>query len=164
MEKNKTKKLNLGCGKDFKKDYINCDIRKDVKPDVVLDLTKKLPFKENSIDKVYMKHVLEHIPNYDFLIKELYRICKKGAIIHILVPFYTSQNMLPNPHHINYFGYFTLDCYNDLFDINPKINFFIDNHSKLIDFIINKKPYIYQRFFAWTFPASQIQFKLKVLK
>ena len=57
------KKLNLGCGDDHKKGWINCDIRKEVNPDVVVDLTKKLRFKDNSIDEVLMKHVLEHIPN-----------------------------------------------------------------------------------------------------
>jgi len=33
-------KLNLGCGKDYKRGYINCDVSKEVGPDKVVDLDK----------------------------------------------------------------------------------------------------------------------------
>jgi len=156
-------KLNLGCGEDYKKGYVNCDIKKSVNPDIVLDLTKKLPFENNSIGEVYMHHVLEHIPYYDRLIKEIYRVCKNKAKVIIFVPFYSSHCMFSSPEHINFFSPETFNKYKNLFDIRFRINFF-RKRNKILDSIINFRPYFYCRFLAWTFPASQISYKLEVKK
>lgn len=158
------KRLNLGSGGDYKEGWINCDIRKDIKTDVVLDLKKKLPFEDNSVDEILMKHVLEHVPGYGSLLREMHRVCKRGAIINILVPFFSNQNMFGSPNHINFFNYGTLEPYEGLFHIKPHIDFFIDRNSKLIDKLINWKPYVYLRFFCWVFPSSQIRYKLIVKK
>lgn len=152
-------KLNLGSGEDYKEGYINCDIDRSKNPDVVLDLTKKLPFEDNSIEEIYMRHVLEHISKYDFLIKEIWRVCKDKAKITILVPFYSSHCMFSSSEHINFFAPETLKKYNNLFKIKSRINFF-RTESNVLDKIINFKQYFYCRFFAWTFPASQITYKL----
>ena len=42
-------KLNLGCGNDYRRGWLNCDKSKEVNPDKVVDLEKKLPFKDNSV-------------------------------------------------------------------------------------------------------------------
>jgi ubiquinone/menaquinone biosynthesis C-methylase UbiE len=41
---------------------------------------KKLPFKDNEFDFVIASHVIEHIEDFGFFIKELERISKKGYI------------------------------------------------------------------------------------
>ena len=156
-------KLNLGCGEDKKEGYINCDIRKEVKPDRIIDLIKELPFEESSINEIYMRHVLEHIPNYDFLMKEMWRVCERNAKIIILVPFYSSYCMFSSPEHINFFTPETFNKYENLFNVKSRINFFRKG-SKFLDKIINYKQYFYCRFFAWTFPASQMSYELNVLK
>lgn len=79
-------KLNLGCGSEKREGWINVDIRKDCNPDIVLDLNKKLPFKRNSIMKVYAKMILEHLDNPNEFLKELIRICENKAEIEIIVP------------------------------------------------------------------------------
>jgi len=44
-------KLNLGCGLDKREGYINLDVRKEVKPDIVCDLEHSfLPFTDESVD------------------------------------------------------------------------------------------------------------------
>ena len=87
-------KLHLGCGNNKKKGYVNCDISATVKPDRIVDLEKKLSFKDNSVDEIIANHVLEHIANFTPLMHELHRICKKGAVIKIKVPFYSSWDNL----------------------------------------------------------------------
>ena len=42
--------------------------------------TKQLPFKDNEFDFVYASHVIEHIDDVEFFIKELQRISKQGYI------------------------------------------------------------------------------------
>ncbi len=87
-------KINIGCGKDYKRGYINCDISKKVNPDKIVDLEKRLPFKNNSLEEVVANHVLENIHNFVLLIHELYRVCKKDAVIKIKTPFYSSWGSL----------------------------------------------------------------------
>jgi ubiquinone/menaquinone biosynthesis C-methylase UbiE len=50
------------------------------------DLMKKLPFKNNTFDKVVMSEVAEHLPNDLKGLKEVNRILKKDGILTITVP------------------------------------------------------------------------------
>lgn len=45
-----------------------------------LDIAKKLPFKNNSFDKIVCTLVVSHIKNLEKFIKEIQRILKKGGI------------------------------------------------------------------------------------
>ncbi len=52
-------RLNLGCGPFKLKHFKNIDINKDLKPDIVADITD-LPFEPGTVDEIYAGHVLEH--------------------------------------------------------------------------------------------------------
>ena len=62
------------------------------------------PFEQDSVDEILLKHVLEHIgqdPNlFNNIIKELYRICKNGAIIDIRVPHPRHDDFISDPTHV----------------------------------------------------------------
>jgi SAM-dependent methyltransferase len=47
---------------------------------------KSLPFADNSFDKVICSEVLEHIPDYPSVLKEIVRVLKTGGILGISVP------------------------------------------------------------------------------
>ena len=82
-------KLNLGCGLDKRKDYINIDVRKEVYPDIVLDLEKvPYPFPDNFADEILAKDVLEHFSfrNVQSILKEWHRILKPNGRIIIQTP------------------------------------------------------------------------------
>ena len=79
------KVLDIGCGYTANKYATTiCDVQdlshfyKD-KNFVKLD-SKKLPFEDNHFDFVIASHVLEHVDDYKFFIKELERISSKGYI------------------------------------------------------------------------------------
>jgi len=79
-------KLNIGCGKDFKEDFVNLDLyekKVDVKGSA-----DKLPFKNNVFEFVYASHVLEHFPfrEIDLVLKEWKRVLKEGGTLEIKVP------------------------------------------------------------------------------
>jgi 2-polyprenyl-3-methyl-5-hydroxy-6-metoxy-1,4-benzoquinol methylase len=73
----------------------------------------KLPFKDNSFDLVVCFEVLEHVPNYMGLIKELKRVSKKYVLITVPnEPYFRIANFLRlkyfkslgnSPGHINHF-------------------------------------------------------------
>lgn len=65
--------LNLGCGTKKKVGYIGVDSVRAPYVDVIADL-EHLPFKTNSIEKIYCRHVLEHVDNFNKTIDEIYRV------------------------------------------------------------------------------------------
>jgi predicted SAM-dependent methyltransferase len=74
------RKVQLGCGGNFFPGWENYDI--DV------DITKPLPFMDESVDFLYNSHCIEHITQreaYKFL-KEAKRILKPKGIIRITTP------------------------------------------------------------------------------
>ena len=81
------KKVNLGCGKDILDGWVNID-KHDYGQEIVRDITRGLPFDDNSIDEVYSSHCLEHIEREDvpFVWEEIYRVLKKGGIFTFVVP------------------------------------------------------------------------------
>lgn len=63
--------------------------RKILKREISLktgDLMKKLPFKNNSFDKIVMSEVAEHLPNDIKGLKEVYRVLKPAGILCLTVP------------------------------------------------------------------------------
>lgn len=85
-------KLNLGCGKDIREGYVNVDyITKNTIDsfgiDVIADLSKPLPFDDNTVEGIYASHVFEHIPNWEDLLIECHRVMKCNSTIEIRVPY-----------------------------------------------------------------------------
>lgn len=58
-------------------EYTTTDLRSPI-ADVKADICN-LPFKDNSFDIILCNHVLEHIPNDDKAMQELYRVMKPGG-------------------------------------------------------------------------------------
>lgn len=117
-------KLNLGCG-PFKEDgYINIDIRPEVNPDKVVDVTKGLPFEDSSVDEVRAFDFLEHIPTEStfFVMGEIWRVLKHGGTFGCKTPDAEhGQGAFVDPGHINFwtegrFDYFCDPVYRKYYD------------------------------------------------
>lgn len=168
-------KLNLGCGNDKKKGFINCDISKGCNPDKIVDLECELPFVDNSVSYVTGDHLLEHITNFIPLMEELHRVCKNGAILEFTVPFYSFHGFIFNPTHVRAFSPFTFHFFDNptyygkakFKVLENKIIFGVGKLSFLnfiFNPIFNKFMKFYVRFLAWVIPSEEIRFRLEVLK
>lgn len=102
-------KLNLGCGDHIEEGYVNIDIAAEC--DLQLDLEKaKLPFDNESVDRIYAGQVMEHINNFIPLMNECHRVLKKtghlqgeaGKLI-IEVPCYPAPECFSDPTHVRTF-------------------------------------------------------------
>lgn len=87
----KSFKLNLGCGTDYKQGWINIDNNSDnnIKQlDVNWDLSKGIPFDDNSIDFIFNEHFLEHltVEEGQIFLRECKRVLKKGGVLRISMP------------------------------------------------------------------------------
>lgn len=171
------KKLNLGCGNDYREGWVNLDKNKKFKADIYSDIEKRLPFKSNTFDYIYSEHVLEHINNLIPLMRELRRISKNEAVIEIRVPHALSIAAYQDPTHVRFFTYQTFDYFTSksLVDygfpkfkiISRRLNFFVKEYTflnKLLNPLINLSPKNYERIFGWILPCGEIICKLKVEK
>ena len=93
-------KLHFGCGShDFhSKGYINVDIREAKHVDIVCDLSRELPCKDNYADEILAHSLLEHFPMGDYehddlpyantirILKEWRRVLKEGGTLELKTP------------------------------------------------------------------------------
>ena len=110
LDQNQTwKVLDIGCGyTPHKNANVICDIQdlsnfyKD-KEFIKLD-NKTLPFKDKEFDFVIASHVIEHVEDVDFFIKELERVSFKG---YIELPTILEDNLVfeNKKDHIWWFAY-----------------------------------------------------------
>lgn len=54
----------------------------------------RLPFEDESFDKIVCNEVIEHVPDDKGTLKELSRVCKRGGLIYITAP-NSFEDMLP---------------------------------------------------------------------
>jgi len=91
LPKNKDGKvlLHIGCGEINSPEFINIDARPLAHVHVVTDdITSLGDFGDESVDLVYMCHILEHIKR-DALVEvltQIKRVLKKGGVLRISVP------------------------------------------------------------------------------
>ena len=100
------KKINLGCGNDYRKGWINIDHPDiNVKKDKEIDLeTDEFPFRENSINYALFKDSLEHIRDITGLMNRLYRVMKPESKVEIIVPHCGHDFAYGDPGHVRYFN------------------------------------------------------------
>ncbi|WP_167342347.1 class I SAM-dependent methyltransferase [Nonlabens sp. SY33080] len=106
--------LDIGCGKMPYKEYIlenaavdsylGLDIEnaliydETVKPDVTWDGVQ-MPFKDASFDTAFGTEVLEHCPEPDVTLKEVYRVLKSDGVFFFTVPFLWNLHEAPNDYY-----------------------------------------------------------------
>ena len=97
-------RLNLGCGNDYQNGWVNIDISPMARCDVVADLSKGIPYADNTVDEVIAIHFLEHLEDTIFIMNEIWRVCKNGALVHIEVPDQSSLMAFADPTHKRVFN------------------------------------------------------------
>jgi SAM-dependent methyltransferase len=112
------KKINLGSGKDYRYGYLNIDLREEVFPDILYDLSQSTTFPilcnsnllgnikldENQIDEIIANDVLEHVPNLESLMGNCLALLKIGGVFKINVPYDLSYGAWQDPTHIRAFN------------------------------------------------------------
>ena len=85
---NLTRKLHLGAGPNLLPGWLNTDIAPHSKEVLALDLSKALPFDDESFDYIASEHFIEHMPLADGirLLGECFRILKKGGQLRLATP------------------------------------------------------------------------------
>lgn len=119
-------KLNFGCGRKILPGWTNVDIQKGTNVDKSFNFDQyPYPFKDNTFDYVLTDNVLEHLEDPIKVLDELYRICKRGAIIRIIVPYYHCKGAYNDITHQHYFNE---DCFDNI--VNPHKHYSLKEKHK----------------------------------
>ena len=103
--------MNLGCGTDIRRGWVNLDSAALPGVDVVHQLGDgPLPFADASFDEILCKDVLEHVELVPVM-RELHRVLRPGGRLRIVGPHFTSAAVWVDPTHrtgfsVDTFGFF----------------------------------------------------------
>ncbi|UCG17321.1 MAG: methyltransferase domain-containing protein [Phycisphaerales bacterium] len=79
-------RLHVGCGRNSFPGWINADTTP--RAELIVFLERRLPFANDTLDRIYSEHVLEHVP-YEtgvFFLKEAFRTLRPGGCVRIAMP------------------------------------------------------------------------------
>ena len=129
--KQKTRRLNLGCGVNIEKGSTNLDFVKLKGVNVIHNLNKfPYPFKYNTFDEIFADNILEHLDNLQDVLNELSRISKRGGTIEIIVPLAPTMFAFRDPTHKLFFTYRTFEYFTEE---ETSLNHYISARFKILD-------------------------------
>ncbi len=123
-------RLNLGSGFRKQEGYVNIDNRKETNPDLVLDVTKGLPYGDSTVDEIRAYDFLEHIPSGQSVvntIEEIYRVLKPNGKLDHFTPSTDGRGAFQDPYHLSYWNenswkYYMEDDYRNLYGTKAKFS------------------------------------------
>lgn len=165
--------LNLGSGLQRMPAAVNVDLREVTSPDVVYNLNQRpWPFAANQFSAVYASDVIEHLDDTIATMEEIHRVCRRGAIVYINVPHFSSPGAFTDPTHRRYFGALTFDYFTEghfysrcsFRTRHRQLVFQPTLINKLVWRIANRYLSAYEQRWTWIFPAYFIYVELEVIK
>ena len=152
--------LDIGCGKNKVAGALGLDIDKSANPDILYDLNSyPYPIKDKEFNKIYAKHVIEHVNDPLLFIQECYRILKDGGTIFVEIPHFSSRVAYSEPDHKRFFSYFMfsgLVSKTKFRKVKQKITFYKTFRLAGISALANRFPDGYERFWTYIFPAENV--------
>ena len=150
---------------------IRADSARAVRPDVVLDATRDLPFRAGSLARVYCFDLIEHVDNVPHLMGEIHRVLEPGGRVLLTTPHFSCANAYTDPTHRHRFGWRSFDYFtaeHELryysaarFRIARRVLWF---HGGLLDALVrriaHRWPDWYEHRLAWICPAWYLEFEL----
>ena len=83
--------IDLGCGLRKKPGAIGLDIARLPGVDVIADVMRPLPLRDNSVDEIQASHIVEHVDDLMAFMGEVWRVCKPGALVYLRFPHGSSK-------------------------------------------------------------------------
>jgi SAM-dependent methyltransferase len=168
------RKLNLGAGLRPRQDCWNVDLRGN--PDLRWDLDQHpYPLPRDYFDYIFANDVVEHLASVQQFVEEAHAMLRPGGILEITTPHFSSAHSYTDPTHRHHLGYFSFDYFTDghqwsfyspaRFEILERILVFNPGRvARWLARLANRRPQLYERRFAWIYPAWFLMFKLRAVK
>ena len=163
--------LDLGCGKNKHRiaeaEVIGVDIDPESSADVIYDLNKlPWPFDDDEFDEVICQDILEHLEDLPSVMQEIRRISRRGGIVKIRTPHYSSCYAYNNPTHIHYFGYYTFEyfCRRGFKMMGKRLLFPRIWRLLGLSAMVNRYPRRWEQLLAFVIRAENMYIELEVVK
>lgn len=102
-----TRKLNLGCGRDYRQDWENWDISDQVGLDLQIDIrTERFPVADETFTEIYCSGVLEQVESNAHLVhilNECHRTLINKGWLKLVVPNARYSIAFRDPHDVRQF-------------------------------------------------------------
>lgn len=176
--------LDCGCGPHKIAGAIGVDRFAYRGVDVIWDLDSfPWPFENDEFDEIHFNSSIEHLTDIVKVMEEVYRIGKPSAKVYIHAPHFSSPDCFEDVTHKHHFSLFSFDYFLTTESgsflkgckfrtLSRKIEFY-PLHDRLrivpyriigVEFLANRFPRLYERFFAFIFQARSIHILLEVEK
>jgi SAM-dependent methyltransferase len=169
------KVLDVGCGSAKTPGAVGLDISPDTDADIVHDLNVfPYPIEDSSFDHVLMQDVLEHVSDPIAVLNELHRILRPGGRLQLRTPHFSSILAYSDPTHQHYFSALAIRSL-----AKPRFAHYTDVRFRVVHVTIdlwlpfrllgiaalaNRFPDLYEKYFAFWFPAMNLRAELIALK
>ena len=178
--------LDVGCGNKKREGAVGIDSNPATQADVVHNLDVfPYPLNTSEFDEIYVTHCIEHLDDVVKVMEELHRIGKSGCRVTIDAPYFSGQDAFSDPTHKHFFTSRSMDYFTGDFPefsfysakarfkkISTHIDFWVihklggirlQNYIGL-GFLANHLTGVYEKFFAFIFPAQSIRYELEIMK
>ncbi len=169
-------RLNLGCGRDRKPGCLNVDVNPAVEPDLAWDLDRRpYPLPRNHFETIFANDVVEHLDDPMGFLTEVHDLLVPGGKVVITTPHFSCSNSYTDPTHRRHLGYFSFDYLTEesslrfytgvRFAITKRLLVFQNGRlDRCVAWWANRHPALYERRFAWLFPAWFLIFELSAVQ
>lgn len=100
--------LDVGCGINKLPHSIGIDRNPASRADVLCNVDHlPYPFADNSFDRIYAAHVIEHVADVMGTMEEFHRLVAPGGTIFIATPHYTDFSSFCDPTHRSHLNSFS---------------------------------------------------------
>ncbi|MGD2093735.1 MAG: class I SAM-dependent methyltransferase [Phycisphaerales bacterium] len=141
--------IELGSGQKSRKDRITVDRLDMPNVDIVADIEDGLPFlPDDSVDEIHCRSVLEHVQNFEDLIREIVRVLKKNGKAYVFVPHFSNPFYYSDYTHKRFFGLYTFYYFVDTEQqLKRKVpNFYTDIRINIISQkLVFRSPFWFSR-------------------
>ncbi len=168
--------LDLGAGTIIRAPgAIRADLSREVRPDVVVDAARGIPFRTSSLSRVWCFDLIEHLEGIPGFMREIHRMLEPGGRLFMSTPHFSCANSYTDPTHKQHFGLRSFDY----FTAEHELRYYstarfrvlrrtLRFHGGLIDALIRRIaarwPTFYEHRLTWIFPAWYLEFELEAVK
>lgn len=167
--------LDVGCGSKKHPGAVGIDISGDTDADVVHDLNAlPWPLEDASFDQILLQDVIEHLDDLYGVFAELHRIARPGARVHLRTPHFSSVLAYSDPTHVHFlstaavrglaepgFAHYSSVRFRT---VHVTLDLWLPFRALGIAALANRWPDLYEKYFAFRFPAMNIRAELEAVK